>query len=214
MSKFALKPKVVESCMWDLARRPTHRHLPGYLGMVRTANIEGSTSGLDYDYSGFYNAFFRVRNYTEYNLSAARDDENLDPYLIPFGPSDDPDRHSLWMNPNVAGTYAPSSIRPGQPFSQVVDVDGSGRSATYSLVDDHFDVALEELCQGQPLPVGPLAGFLYRDFGLEEENLDAFTDIFIEEFGYEHGGDEFETLYADTSIEWEADDAFVEVNDD
>lgn len=175
--------------MWAVANQPSHRHLPGYLGLKRTARIEGQSTGLDFDYTGFYDAFLRVR-----------DDDN--PYLTPFGPNTDPDRHSLWFNRNVAGTYAPSSIRQDQPFSRVVTVEGSGNSATYVLVDDHHERAREELLQDQRLPVIPLAGFLYRDFAIEkdgEPRVEDLVTVFRDEFGYRDGetneAEEFEYLY-------------------
>lgn len=189
MSRYVLKPAVVELCMWAVATRPTHRHLPGYLGLKRTARIEGKSGGLDFDYTGFYDAFLRVR-----------DDDN--PYLTPFGPNTDPDRHSLWFNSNVAGTYAPSSIRPNQPFSRVVTTEGSGHSATYALVEDHHEHAREELLQGQRLPVVSLSVFLYRDFAVEtddEPSADDLVTIFRDEFGYRsdeaNETEEFEHLY-------------------
>lgn len=203
MSHYVLKPKVVESCMWTVANRPTHRHLPGYLGLKRTARIEGRSAELDFDYTGFYNAFLRVR-----------DDDN--PYLTPFGPNTDPGRRSLWFNRNVAGTYAPSSIRPNQPFSRVVTVEGSGHSATYALVEGHHEQAREELLQGQRLPVTPLAGFLYRDFAVEtddEPSVEDLVTVFRDEFGYRDDVDsestEFEYLYEAGEIDH--DDPFEEV---
>lgn len=175
--------------MWAVANHPTHRHFPGYLGLKRTARIEGQSTGLDFDYTGFYDAFLRVR-----------DDDN--PYLTPFGPKTDSGRHSLWFNRNVAGTYAPSSIRPDQPFSRVVTVEGTGNSATYALVDDHHEQAREELLKGQRLPATSLACFLYRDFAVEtddEPSVDDLMTIFRYEFGYrddrETETEEFEHLF-------------------
>lgn len=203
MPHYVLEPEVIESCLWAVATRPTHRHFPGYLGVKRTARIEDQSSGLDFDYTGFYDAFLRVR-----------DDD--DPYLTPFGPDTDPDRHSLWFNRNVAGTYAPSSIRPDQPFSRAVTVEGSGHDATYALVDDHYERAREELLSGQRLPVAPLACFLYRDFAVETDDEPAIEDFvaaFREEFGYRDDvpdeSAEFEHLYERGDID--AEDPFVEV---
>lgn len=209
MPNYVLKPEVVESCMWEVARQPTHRHFPGYLGLKRTARIDGQSMGLDFDYTGFHDAFLRVR-----------DDD--DPYLTPFGPDTDPARHSLWFNRNVAGTYAPSSIRPDQPFSRVVTVEGSGRNATYSLVDEHHKRAYRELLQGQQLPVVPLAGYLYRDFAIKAErgindgeivsfetenepSIETLITIFRDEFGYRENVDseaeEFDYLYETGEID-------------
>lgn len=219
MPQFVLREEVVESCIWELARRPAHRHLPGYLTIVRTAQLEDSISGLDPDFRGFHNAFLRVRNYTEYYLSGHKSDEEIPPYLNPFGPGADPDRDSLWLNPNVAGTYAPSSVRSGVAFTDVVEVNGSRSSATYSLTEDHAERALENFCEGQKLPLGALSCFLYRDFAIEEPDTTTYINIFLNEFGYKTDEEEpeidgFDTLYTHSDIEWDDEDAFIEVNDD
>ena len=50
---------------------------------------------------------------------------------------------NLWLNENVAGSYAPSSLRPDQPFRQVVNI--SGRK--YSLPTNHAQLAFEhQMC--------------------------------------------------------------------
>lgn len=219
MPQFVLKPEVVKSCLWDLAERPTHRHFPGYLTIVRTAHLTGATTELNPDFRGFHDAFLRVRNYTDYYLGGHKADEETPPYLNPFGPGTDPDPDKLWLNPNVAGTYAPSSVRSGVAFTDVVEVDGSGSSATYSLADDHAEGAFESFCNEQKLPLGALSCFLYRDFAVEKPQTDRYTNIFLHEFGYKTKGgqaeiDGFDTLYTSSGIEWDDEDAFIEVNDD
>ena len=96
---------------------------------------------------------------------------------------------NLWLNENVAGSYAPSSLRLGQPFRQVVDIEGR----KYSLPPDHARRAFEHLLYSTPVQVADLAVVLYRDFGLlgDSVTIEDLIDIFAYEFGYaKEPGDE------------------------
>lgn len=84
------------------------------------------------------------------------------PFYRPFwhGTVNDPGRY--WLNPNLAGSFAPSSLR--NVPSRVVDViDGA-----FSLKAEHERLALEHLLYGTPVATVPLGAFLYRDYGFHD----------------------------------------------
>jgi hypothetical protein len=193
MGRFVLKPNVVESCMWALSEENIHRHFAGYLGIKRTCEVEDTRDRVFFDYDGFFNAFFKVR-----------DDDEDEPYLHPFDTSEIDERSDFGFNENVAGSYSTSSIRDHKPFAQVVDYGGSYSDRWWTLVDDHLDIAWREMLEAK-VPVEPLAGFLYRDFAVEAEesaSIDDFVEIFREEFGFEDD-DEFDQLFRNVDIDYE-----------
>jgi hypothetical protein len=81
------------------------------------------------------------------------------PYLVPFGRGRA--GGSLLFNRNVAGSYAPSSIREVNPLHDVLEFTPSG---TVTLRDDHAERVRERILP-QPLPFLATACFLYRDYG-------------------------------------------------
>jgi hypothetical protein len=188
-----VRPDVVNESVAELVRARMHEHFAGYLCMVRTAARDGSTTNLKPDFVEFFDTFLAVPN--------APDGR---PYLRPFnragsGPLS-------WNQANVAGSYAPSSIRPNMAFASVVEINGQGTSATYSLRNGHARLALEHLAHGQKVPVVPLAIFLYRDFALLTEGDPSaahLVQMLRHEFGYEDAdgrvSDDFRVLYADES---------------
>ena len=76
------------------------------------------------------------------------------------------------LNRNLQGSYAPSSIRAGQPLSHVISVrsEGSvtvnGGDAVYELAEDHADRVLSEMLAGKRILAASLAVFLLRDYAL------------------------------------------------
>ena len=105
------------------------------------------------DFKSFFDRYFRV---LDHPLGS--------PYIRPFI-SNRPTSKNLWFNENVAGSYAPSSIRPGQPFRRVVDVVGNH----YTLKDNHERLALEHLLEGEPLSLTDIGTVLLRERGFLAE---------------------------------------------
>jgi hypothetical protein len=107
------------------------------------------------------------------------------PYIVAFV-EDDPSGENEWMNQNLAGSYAGSSVRRVSPILQVVDIAGQRQSTTWSLRDRHWELARTHLCFGAPVPAIPLAVVFYRDFGFDWEapDLPLLVDVFKHEFGY------------------------------
>jgi hypothetical protein len=85
------------------------------------------------------------------------------PYYRPFwhGNVDDPGRY--WLNRNIPGSYAASSLR-SVPL-KVVDTVGS----EFSLRPHHAQLARQHLLFDQPVSAVALATFFYRNFAFTAE---------------------------------------------
>jgi hypothetical protein len=169
------KPFVVANALRNLRRQRIHRTFVGYLCIRRwSAARHDSDTKLKPDFREFFDTFLR--------LPGAPDRK---PYVIPFC-EETPTAANLWFNDNVAGSYAPSSLRPVSPLHQVVTVEGQGRNATYSLKPRHYELARTHLCFGQKILAGSLAAFLYRDYAVNSArpSVADVVAIFRTEFGY------------------------------
>jgi hypothetical protein len=183
-----LKPNIVAQALHRLRSARIHPLFAGYLHLQKRSRELGRSTDLEPQFVEFYRRHFYVKDHP---VGA--------PYIKPFTHQRASERN-LWLNENVAGSYAPRSLRAGQPFRQVVDVDvEEGR---YSLSPDHAAKAREHLLYDERVPVGELATFLYRDFGITDAStsLEHLVDKFALDFGYadQLGGrrsKEFSTLY-------------------
>lgn len=190
---FVIRPAMVRKSVTDLVSAHIHEHFAGYLCVVRTAARDGRTDGLRPSFSEFFDEFLRVPG-----APAGR------PYLRPFNRAGSIEL--AWNQANVAGSYAPSSIRPASVFARIVRVDGQGSSATYSLGESHAQLALEQLAGGNHIPAAALAAFLYRDYAFEAHTQPTLSDlmqVFRYEFGYEDEqgatSADWQTLYTEDS---------------
>lgn len=193
-----LRKPIVARSLERLRQRKIHPLFAGYLHLQRLAKSTGRLKKLTPDFVAFFKEFFFVKDHPIGT-----------PYIKPFTNQRASDKN-LWLNENVAGSYAPSSLRPGQPFGKVVQVD---QDKTYTLPHDHPKRALKYLLNGEPISAPDLSAFLFRDFGLLEDNptTDDLLDVFAVEFGYANGpgaprGDGFCELYGRKLAEtWEVD---------
>jgi hypothetical protein len=196
MTLFVIRKQVVARSFARLRNQKTYTLYPGYLHLQEQAGRLGKLDNLLPDFRDFFERFFRV---SDAPLGT--------PYIKPFTELT-PSSKNLWLNENVAGSYAPSSLRPGQPFRKVVEVSGK----TYSLPRDHAARAREHLQYGELIPIAELAVFLYRDYGLlDAPRIEDLIDIFAFEFGYAEtiGGPvnhAFDLLYSRDSVaSWDED---------
>lgn len=204
MPRFVIKPEVVSDAIREVRQLKVHPHFAGYLGIVRASAIQGTEEGIRFDYWEFFNTFFKIPDAPERR-----------PYLNLFTLSK-PAPANLWGNENVAGSYAPSSIRSGQALSKVVTTGGARNAKTYSLQANHWELARAHLTYGEKLPVIPIATYLFRDFALtsDEPTAKTLVSVFREEFGYnsdEVSSVRFEHLFVDDSDTRTTDDWFEEV---
>jgi hypothetical protein len=192
-----IRKQVVAQCLSRLRGQKTHALFPGYLYLQRRAAQLGRLEDLHPDFLSFFREFFLVGNHP---LGA--------PYIKPFT-EQRASTKNLWLNENVAGSYAPSSLRPGQPFRQVVSIQGR----KYSLPSDHAERAFEHLLYSIPVQAADLAAVLYRDYALLGDSLSVedLVGIFAYEFGYSKEPDgkpdeRFRTLFSlETARTWEDD---------
>jgi hypothetical protein len=191
---YVVKAEIVASCLEELRSQKIHNNFAGYLCVKRTAFRDSSREDLQVNFKEFFDTFFRV------------DDAPSDkPYAMPFWDSP-PSEANKWFNENVAGSYAPSSLRSGSPFRKVIRVEGSRRAADirYSLLEDDARLALRHLLYNTKIPALSLATFLYRDFAVatdEAPTPDLIVRVFQEEFGFidealDLIGDDFDTLFS------------------
>lgn len=194
---YVVRKRIVAQSLSRLRKRKTHTLFAGYLYLQQRASQLGRLEDLRPDFLQFFKQFFFVDNHP---LGA--------PYIKPFT-EQKASTKNLWLNENVAGSYAPSSLRPGQAFRQVVNIEGR----KYSLPPDHAQRAFEHLLYFDPVQVADLAVVLYRDFGLlgDSVTIEDLIDIFAYEFGYANEPDsepdeKFRTLYSlETAESWEED---------
>ncbi len=184
--------EAIQRSFETLKRIKSHEHFPGYLAILRALKRSGEEVARSADIVEFYDRYLRVEDAPPTN-----------PYIQPFR-----SRYkggSLLFNRNVAGSYAPSSLRQGS-FSDVVEVEGDRRNATYRLRDDHASLASQRLLNGDKLPVGALATFLYRDYGLrlEAPEPQRVIGLFQHEFGLSYDVSEEGQAFAALFINDEA----------
>ena len=192
-----IRKQVVAHSLSRLRRQKTHTLFVGYLYLQQRSLQLNRLDDLQPDFTAFFKQFFRVENHP---LGA--------PYIKLFTEQKASSKN-LWLNENVAGSYAPSSLRPDQPFRQVVNI--SGRK--YSLPTNHAQLAFEHLLYSTPVQVADLVVVLYRDFGFSNEvvKINDLIAIFVYEFGYSDRhevapNEDFRVLYSLQSSEDWVDD--------
>lgn len=192
MTRYVLKPGVVRDCLHRLIDAPIHRMFPGYLCLQQQSGLDSQKTGLSFPYNEFFDDYLRVG-----------EDESDKPYFVPFNQSTNPSLGSLWYNKNVAGTYAPSSLRSTAPLMQIAEVEEGGHNSKWGIEDRHWQLARHHLCDGNQIPAESLSAYLFRDYGFEVDDPSAYTlvETFIEEFGYEFGGEAFSHLYRTSDSE-------------
>jgi hypothetical protein len=192
---YVIRKEIVAKSLDRLREQHTHTLFAGYIYLQkRAAELERLTD-LQPEFLTFFKQFFSVEGHP---LGA--------PYIKIFTEKPASSKN-LWLNENVAGSYAPSSLRPEQPFRKVVDIKGK----SYSLPQDHAVRAFEHLLYSIPVQVADLTVVLYRDFGFLEDSFSIYDliEVFAYEFGYsdKEGAEpnsDFRKLYSLESTEnWE-----------
>lgn len=181
----------VKESIQALLARLTHQYFPAYLYLRQLAGREGRTTGLAPQWS---------------ELGEVLDVPGgppTKPYLRPFWPTART-ANQEWLASNLAGSYSPSSIRPGQPASRIVETDAAGQ---FNLRPQHWELALEHLLLGTPLPAVALAAFVFRNRGFTAAELPQADDLvsaFRTEYGYGPSDDaEFDRVY---DVTWRGQD--------
>jgi hypothetical protein len=186
--RYRIRAEIVAACLAELRKLRIHPNFAGYLCLRRTAARDNTLTHLRPDFKEFFETFLRVPG-APLNK----------PYAIPFLESA-PSERNRWSNPNVAGSYSPSSFRADKPFSKVVNVEGNRLTARYSVYVEHREKALELFLHSAKIPIVPLAVFLYRDYAIEkdEPTTGDLVAILSEEFGIRVPGED-DVLFTDDS---------------
>ena len=174
----------------DVRKQSFHQFFPAYLHLRQLAGRKGALTGLAPDWSSL-GEYLRV-------AGAPR----THPFYRPFMPATWSEGRA-WLNTNLAGSWAGSSLREGQPPLLVVQYDSD--TQTFALREKHWELARQHLLDGRRVNIVPLAVFLYRDFAVESDrppNADDLVAIFRKDFGYDSPSDnaEFEFLYDVTNV--------------
>ena len=193
--RFVLKPEHIAASLVTLRSCKVHPHFNGYLATKWTAVKEGRENDLQPKFTAYFDQFWRVPDFPSES-----------PYLIAFRNNKN---EQLTFNKNVAGSYAPSSLRA--TLARVINIVGAKSDAKYSLRVGHAQLALQYLCYDTPLPIYALCALLYRDFAFEgEPSADALIRAFKTDFGFPDvgakSGDDFQILFANDALsttEWE-----------
>lgn len=181
----------------SLVSQPVHEHFPGYLAILQSMRKSGEDVARSAEITAFHNRFMRIGGDTR------------SPYVSPFRSRG----HGklVRLNSNVAGSYSPKSLREGR-LGAVVNVEGLGQGATYSLRDDHAALASDRLLRGAKVPAVALTAFLFRDHGLilRTRAISRALNLFRNEFGLraaiEDEANTFDVLFQDDSDDFQDDD--------
>lgn len=172
-----------------LATLKIHRQFSGYLAVVSAAATSNKFDNLKTNFLKFHNDYLLV--------SGAPSDR---PYLQPF--SESGKGTPQLFNKNVAGSYAPSSLRDVAPIRAVIEFKGSRQNVTQTLKPNHEEIALKVLADSHRVPVHSLATFLFRDHKIPASGgsgVDSMLRFFCATFGYDledpSSRARFETLY-------------------
>ena len=100
---------------------------------------------------------------------------------------------SYWLNPNLAGSFAPASVRTTQPPGRVLTPGPDG----FTLLPDHETLARTHLLFDEPLNVVALAAYYYRNYAFTSDikpETSLLVDAFRQDFGF--GSDQdFDKLF-------------------
>jgi len=187
--------EAARAALLQLRKHKIHRFFAGYLCILKTAAETNRDVDLEVRFKQFFDEFLTLG-----------DPPSNKPYVVPFSQSES--STALLFNRNVAGSYAPKSLRPNQPFTNVITVQGGGPRALYSLKQGHATLALNNLLFGVKAPAAALSIFLYRDYALSGFPLTA-TD-FVSEFRQKFGFDQSDSHKADFDTLFETDTSFLE----
>lgn len=199
---WTLKKEVVAEAFARLRAERRHEHFVGYLCMCWEAARCDSLIVPKPDFRGFHEAFLKI------------EDSPLGfPYLKPFV-RERARANNLWLNANVAGSYARSSLRDGRAFRKVVNVAPEG----YELVRDHAAQALKELLEDHRPFAADLAFFLYRDYAWAKPSARDIISAFAFEFGFSttalgSASDDFALLFDCALPEGDNEASFEQIGD-
>jgi hypothetical protein len=184
---YVLEVPVVRWAIQRLTSRPVHPFFLAYLHIRARAIQTGDQSSIQPAWGDFGEAYLSIPGGPPGK-----------PYYRPFLEGEVLDRSRYWMNSNLAGSWAPSSLRQGQEPLNVVRIADRG----FALDPGHSARARSHLLHDRALSVLPLAAYLYRDYGFIDTGRAPTKSDLIETFGQdfefrrgEHSDGDFDTLF-------------------
>lgn len=182
---YVLRIDAVRWAVETLAGQRTHEFFPAYLHLRAKAIETGSTTDIHPDWRNGLGTFLEVRG-------------GPHPYFRPFLSRRGTGTMSFWLNVNLAGSFAPSSIRTTP--RKVIEV----HDRTFDLKPNHAQLAREFLLYDTPVSAIALAMFYYRDFGLITDGAlpksTDLIDLFRRGFRFSEqspSDDDFDLLFED-----------------
>lgn len=201
MGNYSVTVEAVREAVENLRKRKLHPNLAGYLCIKRDLRRSSNGKSVKPKFKGFFDEFLAVPGGPE-------------PYLVPFKETASLES-SPWFNGNVAGSYAPSSLRDGGAFLKVCSVDRN--TSQFSLRENHAKLALNRFAASQQIPALSLAIFLFRDVMFEAPKLPGakqLLTVFRDELGYRESvtkeAQEFSVLFIEDQLS--TDPLFEEVS--
>lgn len=175
----------VRRAISELTKQPVHEHFIGYLALLearRSATGPIKPAVITH----FHNRYLRVASSDQY------------PYASPFRSKGY--GHIGRLNRNVAGSYAPSSLRKDKPFAALVEIDPNKQ---YTLRENHSAIASKLLLYDTRLSAVAVAIFLFRDFSFSAENeaipelLNLFRDRLALRADLKNENEDYDRLFSD-----------------
>lgn len=180
-SMHVLTTAAVKAGIATLKSQRIHEHFPAYLELRRLAVNSGSLTNLAPDWK------------VVSDLLKMPGGPPAKPHYRPFSSTRLKDESRLWYNRNLAGSYAPKSMRATSAFM----LNASGTD--YELPADHVQQALLRLLKGTKVPAWALAAYYLRNYGFKFDGDGGYDELiaaFREELAFEQGTD-FDTLFED-----------------
>ena len=166
-----------------LRRQLIHEQFPAYLHLRQRALSEGSFDDIE--------PVWREVG----DLLRVPGGPPTKPHYRPFSSRNVREPGGYWFNRNLAGSYAPSSVRSTSRF--MLNAAGDG----FALPPDHAQRAYEVLLFETRVPAWALAAYYLRNYGFAfegqggpDELIQAFRQVFL--FASETDGD-YEVLFED-----------------
>ncbi len=182
--------QIVKAGIDALQKLPIHNHFPAYLHLRQCGISAGSFDGIEPDWNEVG------------ELLKMPGGPPKKPNYRPFSSRTVHDPSGYWFNRNLAGSYAPSSLRSTSRF--MLNDSGDG----FALPENHAEQVRVLLLKGNKVPAWALAAFYLRNYGFVFDGTGGYReliDAFRGEFLFATGGD-FDILFEDTdpllSLEW------------
>jgi len=157
-----LTSDAVKWAITELKGRRTHPFFLPYLQLCRRSAIGQSSSNISPQWSDLG------------DLLAVPGGPPNRPYYRPLSTKAGRDESSYWMNSNLAGMWAPSSIRTTAGFL----LDGN----QFRLPQNHAEQALHAFLYDQPISALALGAFLFRDYGFVAGRDGDVADDFLQRY--------------------------------